>query len=85
MELTKGQVVTVVKTFEAQGKKMLAGKKYKVFMASEGKKAAALLIELTKAGKEKSVYNMNNVRALHEGQVATAAAEKYISFQAVEV
>lgn len=80
MKLAKNQVVTVVKDFKAQGKQFKAGKQYKVFMAS-GEKAAALMVELMKSGKEKTINNMNNVRALHEVQISEAVKGEYIKME----
>lgn len=78
--LVKDQVVKIIKDFKAQGKQFKAGKEYKVFMGSE-EKAAALLIELNKSGEEKSINNMNNVRALHERQINDALRGEYIGIQ----
>ncbi len=80
MKLLKDQTVTVLKDFTAQGKEIKSGKVYRVYMGSE-KKAAALLIELTKAGKDKSVMNMNNVRAMHESQIDQAVNGSYIEIK----
>lgn len=83
MKLLTDQTVTVLKDFKAQGKEFKSGKAYRVYMGSE-EKAAALLIELTKAGKDKSIMNMNNIRAMHEGQIDQAVSGSYIEIKGGE-
>lgn len=78
--MTKGTVITVNKSFTAGKVNFTEGETFQVWMEGN-EKANIMLVKLSKGGKQLSLTNMKNVKAISIKHATQAVEKEFVTIK----